>query len=150
MPLHVFQTPLSMVHALHNPHEQFIYTYQVAQHKSNSIRENLSKLKFDTFPQAFNFEATRMNNEVEEFLTYVFYHQLKTNPKDKNIVLLERLGSMRKLTQSIAYVLFKKFQVKGIFSLMSNVLPLYVTGLETGLTIDCGFQQVEILPVANS
>ena len=33
---------------------------------------------------------------------------------------------------------------------MSNVLPLYVTGLETGLTIDCGFQQVEILPVAHS
>jgi actin-related protein len=98
MPLHVFQTPLSMVHALHNPHEQFIYTYQVAQHSSTSIRENLSKVKFDTFPSAFNFEDNRLNNEVEEFLSNLFYHQLKTNPKDKNIVLLERLGSMRKLT----------------------------------------------------
>ena len=69
----------------------------------------MSKVKFDTFPSAFNFEDERLNNEVEEFLSNLFYHQLKTNPKDKNIVLLERLGSMRKLTQSIANVLFKKF-----------------------------------------
>ena len=57
---------------------------------------------------------------------------------------------MRKLTEAIGYVLFKKFQVKSIYSLLANVLPLYATGLETGLIVDCGFQQVEILPFSMS
>lgn len=139
MPLHVFQTPLSMIHALHNPHEHFIYTYQVAQYQSTGIRENLSKLSFNSFPMAFNYHPERLHNEIEEFLTTLFYHVLKTNPKDKSIVICERLGSMRKLTEAIGYVLFKKFDVKGIFSLLSNVLPLYASGLDTGITVDCGF-----------
>jgi actin-related protein len=54
-------------------------------------------------------EKTRLNNEIEEFLTTLFYHVLKTNPKDKAIILCEKLGSVRKLTEAIGYVLFKKF-----------------------------------------
>ena len=88
---------------------------------------------------AFNYHPERLHNEIEEFLTTLFYHVLKTNPKDKSIVICERLGSMRKLTEAIGYVLFKKFDVKGIFSLLSNVLPLYASGLDTGITVDCGF-----------
>ena len=70
----------------------------------------------------------------------MFYHTLKTSPKDKSIVLCERLGGMRKLTETIGYVMFKKFQIKSIYSLLSNVLPLYATGIETGIVVDCGFQ----------
>ena len=150
MPVHIFQSPLSMIQALHNSHEQFIYTYQGAQHQSRSIRENLSKLNTTSFPDAFRLEEERLHNEVEEFLCTLFYHVLKTNPKDKCVVLCERLGGMRKLTEAIGYVLFKKFQVKAIYSLLANVLPLYATGLETGLVVDCGFQQVEILPFSMS
>ena len=140
MPLHVFQTPLSFIHALHNPHEQWIYTYQVAQHQSTGIRENLSKLSFNSFPMSLNHHPDRLYNEIEEFLSTLFYHVLKTNPKDKSIVLCERLGGMRKLTEAIGYVMFKKFDIKGVFCLLSNVLPLYATGVETGVVVDCGFQ----------
>jgi actin-related protein len=81
----------------------------------------------------------RLHNEVEEFLSTLFYHVLKKNPKDQCVVICERLGGMRKLTEAFGYVLFKKFQVKAIYNLMANVLPLYATGLETGLVVDCGF-----------
>jgi len=79
-------------------------------------------------------------------LTTLFYHVLKTNPKDKSVVLCERLGGLRRLTEAIGFVLFKKFNVKAIYSLLSNVLPLYATGLDTGIVVDCGYQQVEIMP----
>jgi actin-related protein len=88
---------------------------------------------------AFNHKQERLHNEIEEFLSTLFYHVLKTNPKDKSIVLCERLGGMRKLTEAIGYVLFKKFDVKGIFSLLSNALPIYTSGLDTGIVVDCGF-----------
>jgi actin-related protein 10 len=88
---------------------------------------------------ALNYQPERLHNEIEEFLHTLFYHVLKTNPKDKSIVLCERLGGMRKLTEAIGYVLFKKFDVKGIFSLMSNVMPIYTTGLDSGVVVDCGF-----------
>lgn len=109
------------------------------QHTSVAVRENLSKLNTTTFVNALRLETDRIHNEVEEFLTTLFYHVLKTNPKDKSIILCEKLGGMRKLTQAIGYVLFKKFQVKNIYSLLMNALPLYATGVETGITVDCGF-----------
>tara|TARA_B110000305_G_C19283105_1_gene560291 strand:+ start:48 stop:476 length:429 start_codon:yes stop_codon:yes gene_type:complete len=110
MPLHIIQTPLSMIGSLHNAHENFIYTYQVPQHQSDdSIRENLSKFKMSSFPEVFDLEPERLQKEIEEFLTTLFYHVIKTNPKDKSIVLCERLGGMRKLTEAVAHVLFTKF-----------------------------------------
>ena len=69
----------------------------------------------------------------------IFYHVLKISPKDKSIILCERLGGMRKLTELLGEVCFKDFKVKSVFTLLSNVLPLYATGLETGIVVDCGF-----------
>ena len=109
MPLHIFQTPLSMIHALHNSSEQYVYTYQAARQHTRSIRENLSKLNTTSFVEAFRIEQDRLHLEIEEFLTTLFYHVLRSSPKDKQIVLCERLGSMRKLTEAICFVLFKKF-----------------------------------------
>jgi len=98
--------------------------------------------------EAFRLEPDRLYNEIEEFLTTVFYHVLRTSPKDKTIVICEKLGGLRKLTEAIGYVLFKRFKVKSILSFLSNAMPLYAIGLDTGISVDCGFQNVEILPFA--
>jgi actin-related protein len=89
--------------------------------------------------EAFRLEPERLQNEVEEFLTTLFYHVLRTSPKDKSIILCEKLGGLRKLTETVGYVLFKKFKVKSIFTLLSNAMPLYAVGIDTGITVDCGF-----------
>lgn len=34
--------------------------------------------------------------------------------------------------------------------MLSNVLPLYVTGVDSGLMVDCGYARSQILPVARS
>ena len=76
---------------------------------SKSIRENLSKFNTTSFVDAFRIEPERLYFEIEEFLTSLFYHILRASPKDKSIVLCEKLGSLRKLNDAIGYVLFKKF-----------------------------------------
>ena len=30
--------------------------------------------------------------------------------------------------------------------MLANALPIYASGIDTGIVVDCGFQQVEILP----
>lgn len=72
-------------------------------------------------------------------MSMLFFHAIKTAPKEKSIVLCERLGGMRKLNELIAKVLFQRFKIKAVYCLLSNVLPLYATGLETGIMVDCGF-----------
>jgi actin-related protein 10 len=89
--------------------------------------------------EAFRLDKQRLHDEIEEFLTTLFYHVLRTSPKDKSIILCERLGGMRKLTEAVGYVLFKKFKVKSIFSVLSNAMPLYAIGVDTGIVVDCGF-----------
>lgn len=99
-----------------------------------------------SFVEAFRVDKRRLHNEVEELLNFIFYHVIRVSPKEKSVVLCEKLGGLRQLSDAIGYVLFTKFGVKSIYSLMSNVLPLYCIGIDTGLTVDCGFQKVEILP----
>jgi hypothetical protein len=98
-----------MVHALHNTSEWANYTYQYAKYHTKSIRENLSKLNTTSFVEAFRVDQTRLHNEVEEFLNVIFYHVLRASPKDKSVVLCEKMGSIRKLMDAIGFVLFTRF-----------------------------------------
>ena len=115
------------------------------------MRENLSKVNRTSFADAFTqLDDERLNYEVEEMLNTIFLHVLKYSPFDRSIVICERLGGLRKLIDSMAFVLFTRFKVKSVYNLLANVLPLYATGLETGIVVDCGYQQVEILPFCMS
>ena len=77
--------------------------------------------------------------EVEELLTTVFYNVLHTNPKEKSIVILESFFGSRALTEALGHCCFKSFGTKCIYFVLSNVMPLYVSGMDTGVIVDCGF-----------
>jgi actin-related protein 10 len=77
--------------------------------------------------------------QVEEHLTNVFYNLLHTNPKEKSIVVLESLLGNRKLTEAIGHCCFKSFGSKCVYFVLGSVMPLYATGMDTGIVVDCGF-----------
>jgi actin-related protein len=77
--------------------------------------------------------------QVEEFLTHIFYDLLHTSPKNKSIVILESFFGSRALVEAIARCCFDSFQTKSIYFVLSNALPLYVTGMDSGIIVDCGF-----------
>ena len=79
--------------------------------------------------------------EVEEFLHYIFYHLLQISPEEKAVVICESFMGMRLITETIAHCLFKNFQIKSLYFLLSNTLPMYTTGIDTGIIVDVGFQQ---------
>lgn len=46
---------------------------------------------------------------------------------------------MRPLYEAVGWVLFKKFNVKSVYTFLANAMALYSTGLDTGIVVDCGF-----------
>lgn len=56
----------------------------------------------------------------------------------------------RAFIDQVSHVLFRNFSVKSIYYFLSNAMPLYATGIDTGLLVDCGFQQAQILPIVRS
>mmetsp|Transcript_31374 Transcript_31374/g.22736 ORF Transcript_31374/g.22736 Transcript_31374/m.22736 type:complete len:151 (+) Transcript_31374:10-462(+) len=117
MPMHIVPTPFKAI---------------------TKLRENIKELKSTSFANAFPSER-ELTLEIEEFLHYVFYHLLQISPKDKAVVLCESIMGLRCLTETISHCLFNNFGIKSIYFMLSNVLPMYTTGVDTGIIVDCGF-----------
>lgn len=107
----------------------------------NSLRNNISSIKLTSFAEAYSNDKL-VYREVEEFLAEIFYHVLQTSPKEKAVVIVESFYGPRKLTEAIGACLFKSYGCKSVYFVLSNVLPLYTTGMESGIVVDAGFQQV--------
>ena len=75
---------------------------------------------------------------------------LQLNPKERSVVIIENLMSPRALIDSIAHVLLRSYQVRSVYFFLGNAMPLYASGVDTGLIVDCGFQQSQILPIVRS
>ena len=95
-------------------------------------------------------DESELYRQVEEFLTHIFYNVLHTNPKEKAIVILESFFGQRRLTEALGHCCFKSFGTKAIYFVLSNVLPIYAFGMDTGIVVDIGLQQAEILPICRS
>ena len=119
LPKHIIPTPLSMV---------------------NHLRSHLKQTKANAFANLFN-KPKKLENEVQEFMATIFYHLLQTDPKSKAVVVIESFMGMRILTEAIGHCCFKKFHCKSVYFVLANVLPLYSTGMDSGIIIDTGFQQ---------
>jgi actin-related protein 10 len=109
----------------------------------------LLKLKTSSFAEILSDQKI-IYREIEEFLSTIFYHLLQTNPKEKSIVILESFMGMRVLTEAITLCCLKSYGTKSIYNVLSNITPLYSTGMDSGIIVDIGFQQVQILPIVRS
>lgn len=55
------------------------------------------------------------------------------------MVVVESFFSSRILIETIGECIFKSFGSKAVYFLLGNIMPLYASGLDTGLVVDCGF-----------
>lgn len=66
------------------------------------------------------------------------------------MVVLESFMGLRALTEAITSCCFKSFGCKSVYNVLSNIAPLYSSGMDSGVIIDIGFQQAQILPIVRS
>lgn len=84
---------------------------------------------------------------LRDFLNLIYFHKVQVNPKESVTIVSEPLMAPRGKIEAIVQILFEDLQVAGVCLMLEESLPLYTTGLYTGLMIDCGFSKTRILPV---
>jgi actin-related protein len=55
------------------------------------------------------------------------------------VIVCESFMTLRPFTEAIGHCLFKNFSVKSVYFFLQNILPLYATGIDTGIVIEMGF-----------
>ena len=95
-------------------------------------------------------DTSTLKDELEEFLNTLFYHHLQASPKAQRVVICESMLTPRPFMESIAEVLFERFEVGPVYFLLSNLLPLYCTGLHSGMVVDVGFCGAQIATFAHA
>eukprot|EP00747_Dinoflagellata_sp_TGD_P166276 gnl/TRDRNA2_/TRDRNA2_188826_c0_seq1.p1 gnl/TRDRNA2_/TRDRNA2_188826_c0~~gnl/TRDRNA2_/TRDRNA2_188826_c0_seq1.p1 ORF type:complete len:478 (+),score=65.09 gnl/TRDRNA2_/TRDRNA2_188826_c0_seq1:65-1498(+) len=82
---------------------------------------------------------------LDRLMTKVFFHYLSTSPKDRRVVVCDQVASTMPFRRALAYVLFKRCAVPSITFVADLVLPLYLTGLNSGIVIDIGYSSSRVL-----
>ena len=57
---------------------------------------------------------------------------------------------LRALTEAIGHCCFKSFGSKSLYFVLGNATPLYCSGMDSGVIVDIGYQQAQILPIVHS
>ena len=93
--------------------------------------------------QVFKDKET-LQNEIEEFLKDIFILKTQIDAKNHTIVVCEQLIFPRTFMNALGQVLFERYRVQGVYFFLANVLPLYTTGLDTGIIVDSGFMHTSV------
>ncbi len=112
---------------------------QIYKQSSNNI--NLTKT---------NIEEETLREILIEFLYRIFYKILNSNSRERKLVIVESILTNSFFRKILADVLFKNFQVVSILFLPSHLASLYTVGINTGLVIDCGYVDCQVLPISES
>lgn len=51
------------------------------------------------------------------------------------------------MRQALFFLLFETFKVEQVCCALALTLPLYLTGLNTGLVVDCGYTNTRVLAI---
>ena len=84
---------------------------------------------------------------VEEKIYQIFNVEMVVSLKGRTITLIYNYYNNEEIYNIIAYVLFYKFEVGKIAFLIGSVLPLYLTGHNSGLVLDLGYNQSTLTAV---
>jgi hypothetical protein len=73
---------------------------------------------------------------LRDFLNLIYFHKVQVNPKESVTVISEALMAPRGKIEAIVQILFEDIQVAGVCLMLEESLPLYTTGLYTGLMVE--------------
>ncbi len=111
---------------------------------SQSLEVATSSIKIDDDNQ----EVECLKQILNEFLYRIYYKILNANSRERKVVIVESMFTSSEFRNTLANVLFKNFQAVSVVFVSSHVSSLYTLAINTGLVVDCGYSDCEILPIA--
>jgi len=83
---------------------------------------------------------------VLKFFRFLYTERIRVNPSDRKVVVIENPFWTLAFKQAIASTLFS-LKVPGVRFVLGISLPIYITGSDSGLIVDVGFNETRVLPV---
>lgn len=77
----------------------------------------------------------------------ILLYKLHINPQKKAIALTESFLYPRAFIEIIVEVLFEDFKVDSIYLFLGNTMPIYSSGMDTGMVVNCGFLKTQVTPI---
>jgi len=94
---------------------------------------------------SFTLSEEEWIDVLDKLLTRIFFHYLSVSPKDRRVVVCDQVYSPAPFRRALAFVLFKRLVVPSVSFVTDLVLPLYLTGLSSGIVVDCGHTSSRVL-----
>lgn len=92
-------------------------------------------------PTQQQWEAT-----LTKFFRFLYTERIRTNPPDRKVVIIENPFWTTAFKQAVATTLFA-MKVPAVKFVLGISLPIYITGMDSGLIVDVGFGETRVLPV---
>ena len=85
--------------------------------------------------------------QLENLFSYIFRDKLKTNDYTYDIFIVDSIYTSTKERQTIAQILFEKFNVYHVHFEPQSIMSLYSTSKTSGLVVNSGEISTEIVPI---
>jgi actin-related protein 10 len=82
---------------------------------------------------------------LEDLMGRIFLYYLNSNPKERRVIVCDAVDVTSSFRSALAFVLFNRFAVPAVNFVTSLTLPLYLTGLSTGVVIDMGYDATRVM-----
>lgn len=90
----------------------------------------------------------QLKENLMEFIYRIYYKILNINSRDRKLVIVESVLNPTHVRKILTEILFKNFQVVSLFFMPSHLAALYALGINTALVIDCGYEDTQVMPIA--
>lgn len=97
----------------------------------------------------FPIENGKITNfdDYERLLHHTFYNELRIDPNEHRVVLLEHPGIAQCMREKICQILFETFNIPCISFLSSPISSILASGRSTGISVHIGKSNIWIVPV---
>ena len=86
-------------------------------------------------------------DNIEKIYKFILDDELRSKPKEHNIMITEPLMNPRKNREKLAQIMFETFNIPGLFFENTAVLNLFASGKFTGFSVDSGEGLTQYAPI---
>jgi actin-related protein 10 len=85
-----------------------------------------------------------------DFLYRLYYKVLNVNSRERKVIVVESILAPYLFRRVLNEVLLKHFQAISVTFISSHLASLFTLGATTGLVIDCGYTDCQLMPICES
>ncbi|EFC43759.1 hypothetical protein NAEGRDRAFT_44581 [Naegleria gruberi] len=92
-------------------------------------------------------DGKEINVDVMERIWRFTFEQLKVEPEECPLVMIEHALTEKRVRETKMQIMFESFGIPMYYSGYDSVMSMYASGRVTGITVNMGYEETQIVPV---